>query len=240
MSSSSTAPFEYVSPWSLKPKGLSKRSKEETESAKTTAVDRAMIGALRTLLKASGNTECADCTSKCPSWGVLPHGVFVCIDCAQLHRHIGKHISQTKNFSTYMWYPDEVDLMHDVGNTRANAVYMARAPASLCKPSQDAAHAVKLEYVRCKYEQQKYLTAEVVGSTASASAKLYRSSAVVSSTSTATPLASNWAQSRPATTAVAAPIAVNKLSGTTLSSNLWNAPASKTVNPSSTDLMWWE
>merc|ERR1712146_433809 len=34
-------------------------------------------------------SECADCTAKKPGWAVLPHGVFICIDCAQIHRSLG-------------------------------------------------------------------------------------------------------------------------------------------------------
>jgi hypothetical protein len=59
-------------------------------------------------------------------------------DCAQLHRHIGRHVSQTKGISTntYMWYEDEVRLMESVGNARANAVYMARGAGGRLKPSE--------------------------------------------------------------------------------------------------------
>ena len=47
------------------------------------------------------NAACADCGAKHPGWAALPHGVFLCIDCAQIHRGIGRHISQVKCISSH-------------------------------------------------------------------------------------------------------------------------------------------
>ena len=58
------------------------------------AADKATHMELKALNRLPGNGECADCTAKYPGWAVLPWGVFVCIDCAQVHRHLGRHISQ--------------------------------------------------------------------------------------------------------------------------------------------------
>lgn len=151
---------DYPSPWLLRPKGLSQRTAAETAHAKSKAEDAKNHARLRAALKLPGNRECADCTCKFPGWGVLPHGVFVCINCAQAHRHIGRHISQTKGITTntYMWYPDEVELMETVGNSRANTVYMARGGGGMLKPQEDADFETRVRYVREKYEQQKFLS----------------------------------------------------------------------------------
>jgi hypothetical protein len=66
----------FLSVWEIAPKGLSKRTAEETAAAKS--ADRASHERLRAVMKRPENRECADCTARLPGWGVLPHGVFVC------------------------------------------------------------------------------------------------------------------------------------------------------------------
>ena len=142
-------------------KGLSQRTaadKAEAQRNDTRSHER-----LRALQRLSGNRECADCTSKLTGWAALPHGVFLCIACAQLHRHIGRHISQVKaiNTGTYLWYPDEIDAMETVGNVRANSFYCAAAIAPP-KPLETASAAEKESYVRDKYERRLWVARQVV------------------------------------------------------------------------------
>merc|ERR1712093_103426 len=111
------------------------RSQEAIEAARR--VDKTSHPTLNRLRACAENSECFDCTAKKPGWAALPHGIFVCIDCAQLHRHVGRHISQTKavNTGTYLWFEPELAVMKDVGNAVA-----AKAFASvtvLPKPSRD-------------------------------------------------------------------------------------------------------
>jgi len=116
--------------------------------------DRASHAELNRLRAMPANNECFDCTATKPGWAVLPHGIFVCIDCAQAHRNLGRHISQTKaiNTGTYLWYPHELAVMREVGNARAGQWYRA-APA---KPSRDASAAEKEAYARDKYERRRW------------------------------------------------------------------------------------
>mmetsp|Transcript_3726 Transcript_3726/g.9386 ORF Transcript_3726/g.9386 Transcript_3726/m.9386 type:complete len:222 (+) Transcript_3726:61-726(+) len=112
--------------------------------------------ALKRLLKRKDNRVCADCEATFPGWAVLPHGVFVCINCAQVHRGIGRHISQVKAVTTgtYLWYPDEYEAMARTGNDPANAVFAAkRAPA---KPAAEAPQFEKENYIRAKYEHRRW------------------------------------------------------------------------------------
>lgn len=77
------------------------------------------------------------------------------INCAQVHRHIGRHISQVKAFNTetYIWYPDEVVCMELMGNLRANQLYVI--DKSIEKPNADADFYQREKYIRDKYEYLK-------------------------------------------------------------------------------------
>ncbi len=49
-------------------------------------------------------------------------GVYLCVDCAQVHRSIGTHISKVKScMGTYLWHPDELEHMAAHGNGAAHA-----------------------------------------------------------------------------------------------------------------------
>jgi hypothetical protein len=113
--------------------------------------DHASHAELNKLRALPCNSTCFDCTALKPGWAVLPHGVFICIDCAQTHRNMGRHVSQTKaiNTGTYLWYPAELAVMREVGNTVAAAAFAEfNLPP---KPSKDAKPAEKVAYSQAKY-----------------------------------------------------------------------------------------
>jgi len=134
---------------------IAKQAEGKNEADKTAAkeVDKKAHAELNALRARACNAECFDCSAKKPGWAVLPHGVFICIDCAQVHRNMGRHISQTKaiNTGTYLWFPHELAVMRAVGNGVAARAYGADAMAA--KPSRDAAPESKDLYTRRKYEQ---------------------------------------------------------------------------------------
>ena len=39
---------------------------------------------------------CGDCGAGSPSWVSLNRGIFMCLECASVHRSMGRHISQVK------------------------------------------------------------------------------------------------------------------------------------------------
>jgi ADP-ribosylation factor GTPase-activating protein 2/3 len=113
--------------------------------------DHASHAELNKLRALPCNSTCFDCTALKPGWAVLPHGVFICIDCAQTHRDMGRHVSQTKaiDTGTYLWYPAELAVMREVGNTVAAAAFAEfNLPR---KPSKDAKPAEKVAYSQAKY-----------------------------------------------------------------------------------------
>lgn len=138
--------------------GLSQRTKQDKADAQ--AKDKESHALLRSLRSRSrDNRECCDCTAQLTGWASLPHGVFLCIDCAQVHRNLGRHMAQVKAFSTgtYLWYDDEVDAMRVMGNANANALYASPARGAPQKPDQNASRAEKDVYIRNKYERLRWV-----------------------------------------------------------------------------------
>lgn len=133
-------------------KGMSQRTLDDKLLA--TENDKQSHTKLRELARLSTNKDCADCQSKVTGWASLPHGIFICINCAQVHRHIGRHISQVKAFNTgtYTWYPDEIACMELMGNLRANELYLNKF---IDKPTADADFYQREKYIRDKYEYLK-------------------------------------------------------------------------------------
>lgn len=125
------------------------RSQEEKQHAES--CDEASHAELRTLSRLAA--ECADCTAKFPGWAALPHGIFLCINCAQVHRYIGRHISQVKaiNTGTYLWYEDEIDVMRTIGNSNSSLLLGHGAPPKL---NENRSFEDALFFVKAKYEEK--------------------------------------------------------------------------------------
>jgi hypothetical protein len=86
--------------------------------------DKASHRELKQLSRLPCNSTCADCDAMYPGWAALPHGIFLCIDCAQVHRAMGTHVSRVKNcLGTYLWHPDEMAAMRAGGNRWAADAY---------------------------------------------------------------------------------------------------------------------
>jgi hypothetical protein len=137
------------------------RSRNAKDAERARANDNKSHATLKKLLKQPGNIHCADCTSRHAGWGVLPWGTFVCIDCAQVHRLIGKHVSQTKgiNTNTYLWHDDEIAVMQHFGNERANCRLLGTHPAGINeRVAKNATPAEKERFVRSKYERMQWFS----------------------------------------------------------------------------------
>jgi len=100
--------------------------------AEIRAAAEAFSAELLAMRKVGGNRFCADCGRKRSTWAAISatekRGVFVCIDCAQVHRCAGTHVSRVKNcLGTYLWHPDEMEAMRNGGNDWAARHYGCRA-----------------------------------------------------------------------------------------------------------------
>ena len=52
-------------------------------------LDELAAARLRKLVLLQGNDECADCRAPEPTWASVAQGVFVCTQCAGVHRSLG-------------------------------------------------------------------------------------------------------------------------------------------------------
>ncbi|MCO5596361.1 hypothetical protein L7F22_050422 [Adiantum nelumboides] len=72
------------------------------------------------LVKQPGNDVCADCRGRAPRWASWNLGIFVCVQCAGVHRKMGTHISKIKSLTLDTWTREHVERMKEMGNIKSN------------------------------------------------------------------------------------------------------------------------
>ncbi|KAG2034441.1 hypothetical protein BDR03DRAFT_965007 [Suillus americanus] len=111
----------------------------------------------RTLLELvmqSGNDICADCKSRNPRWASHNLGIFICVNCASIHRKLGTHITKVKSITLDAWTKEQVEVMKQNGNIRSNAFYNPDEtrhppPTNMMEAERDS----EIEkFIRAKYE----------------------------------------------------------------------------------------
>jgi len=106
---------------------------------------------LKRLRSLPENSCCADCGCKDNSWASVTHGVFVCIVCSDVHRAVGTHITKMKGCTgTYLWGPDELEAMGNMGNRKAAMIYGSKIISSQVSKQE------KQQYVVDKYDRKLF------------------------------------------------------------------------------------
>ncbi|KAK0461817.1 ArfGap-domain-containing protein [Desarmillaria tabescens] len=75
-----------------------------------------------------GNRACVDCGSPNPQWASLSFAVFMCLQCAGMHRGFGVHITFVRSLSMDTWQDDQVKRMQLGGNARFREFMRAYTP----------------------------------------------------------------------------------------------------------------
>jgi len=74
------------------------------------------------------NRKCIDCGNPNPQWASLSFAVFMCLQCAGLHRGFGVHISFVRSVSMDTWQEDQIKRMQIGGNAPFKS-FMTSYPA---------------------------------------------------------------------------------------------------------------
>ena len=109
-------------------------------------MDKEFHAQLHDLRSRPCNKKCADCDDIPTQWASVNLGIFICTDCAQIHRGIGTHISKVKScMGSYNWHPDELKNMYILGNKKVNLKY--ETDLDMLKPTKSASTDYKKEYI---------------------------------------------------------------------------------------------
>ncbi len=103
------------------------------------------------------NRICADCSAHKPTWGSTNLGVFLCTQCAGVHRSLGVHISAMLSTKLDDWNHNQLDSMDAIGNIRANEKFEFHVPDDFPKPHAQEDRYYREQYIRKKYEQAAFV-----------------------------------------------------------------------------------
>eukprot|EP00743_Colponemidia_sp_Colp-15_P008911 GILK01009722.1.p1 GENE.GILK01009722.1~~GILK01009722.1.p1 ORF type:complete len:475 (+),score=31.76 GILK01009722.1:46-1470(+) len=102
------------------------------------------------------NAFCADCGGRDPKWASATLGIFICYDCAGIHRSLGTHISFVRSVTLDKWKPHQVEQMKTIGNKRANEFWEGNYRQQVQKPHPHATPQQRDVFIRAKYERRMF------------------------------------------------------------------------------------
>lgn len=71
---------------------------------------------------------------KDPEWASYNIGIFICTQCAGIHRALGAHISKVKHLKLDRWEDSQVKHISEIGNSLAQEEYEKHVPIFYRRP----------------------------------------------------------------------------------------------------------
>jgi len=112
----------------------------------------------QTLLEAKQqqcNRRCADCGKEKPEWASTNLGVFLCLNCAGVHRSFGTGVSKVKSLNLDKWSMDLAKNMLKIGNQKANIYWEKNLPHDYLRPTWESQTDMG-DFIRMKYIEKRW------------------------------------------------------------------------------------
>jgi len=114
------------------------------------------IKVLTELLHRPGNGFCADCGAQGPEWASYNLGIFICEQCAGMHRGMGAHISKVKSVKLDNWDEEQLQMMSTQGNLKAKEKYEKHVPPAYRRPMPKDPIVIREQWIRGKYMRNEF------------------------------------------------------------------------------------
>ncbi|OAF69999.1 ADP-ribosylation factor GTPase-activating protein effector protein 2 [Intoshia linei] len=128
---------------SAPPKNMSKKQREQEE----------IQYILTKLIQIPENSVCCDCNKRGARWASWNIGIFLCIQCAGIHRNLGAHISKVKSVNLDIWTEEQVSVVQHIGNKISNQAYEKNLKPNVRRRSRMS----MANYIREKYVNKSWL-----------------------------------------------------------------------------------
>lgn len=73
---------------------------------------------IATLLTIPENKTCFDCNAPQPKWASVNNSVFICLNCAGLHRGLGVNFSFIRSLTMDNWDDNQIKMLSIGGNNK--------------------------------------------------------------------------------------------------------------------------